>query len=282
MHPPLQHSPDMTETDFQVIADIAHKEAGLVFTPEKASLVRSRINRRLKKMGIKSFSDYITFITSQQGEAERKSMICSLTTNISSFFRESHHFDLFANKVFPQMLSNARNGGRVRIWSAGCSSGQEPYSIAMTMHSIAPDIVNLDVKVLATDIDADVLNVAAKGFYHSSEIENIDDNYRKEYFSPLTNGTQKGYLIDDRIRSLISFRELNLLHDWPMTGLFDAIFCRNVVIYFDEATQLRLWPRFEKATAPRGWLFVGHSERLSEKLDTRFQNVGPTTYRLPD
>jgi chemotaxis protein methyltransferase CheR len=132
MYQPQQHSPDMSETDFQVIADIAHQEAGLVFTPEKASLVRSRINRRLRKLGIKRFSDYIAFITSQQGEGERKSMINSLTTNISSFFRESHHFDLFANKVFPRLLSNARNGGRVRIWSAGCSSGQEPYSIAMT------------------------------------------------------------------------------------------------------------------------------------------------------
>ncbi|HGG63572.1 MAG TPA: hypothetical protein ENK34_03265 [Rhodobacteraceae bacterium] len=282
MYQPKQHSPDMSETDFQVIADIAHQDAGLVFTPEKASLVRSRINRRLRKLGIKRFSDYIAFITSQQGEGERKSMIYSLTTNISSFFREPHHFDLFANKVFPKLLSNARNGGRVRIWSAGCSSGQEPYSIAMTMHSIAPDLSNLDVKVLATDIDADVLEIAKTGFYHPSEIENISAGYQKEYFSPSTNGTQKGYLIDQRIRGLISFRELNLLHDWPMNGLFDAIFCRNVVIYFDESTQLRLWPRFEKATAPGGWLFVGHSERLSEKLGTSFQNVGPTTYRLPN
>ena len=282
MHQPQQHSPDMSETDFQVIADIAHQEAGLVFTPEKASLVRSRINRRLRKLGIKRFSDYIAYITSPKGEGEQKSMIYSLTTNISSFFRESHHFDLFANKVFPQLLSNARNGGRVRIWSAGCSSGQEPYSIAMTMHSIAPDISKLDVKVLATDIDADVLEVAKTGFYHSSEIENIIKNYRNEYFSPSTSDTQNGYLIDNRIRSLITFRELNLLHDWPMNGLFDVIFCRNVVIYFDETTQLRLWPRFEKATAPKGWLFVGHSERLSEKLDTCFQNVGPTTYRLPN
>lgn len=282
MYQPKQHSPDMSETDFQVIADIAHQDAGLVFTPEKASLVRSRISRRLRKLGIKRFSDYIAYITSQQGEGERKSMIYSLTTNISSFFRESHHFDLFANKVFPKLLSNARNGGRVRIWSAGCSSGQEPYSIAMTMHSIAPDLSNLDVKVLATDIDADVLEIAKTGFYHPSEIENISAGYQKEYFSPSTNGTQKGYLIDQRIRGLISFRELNLLHDWPMNGLFDAIFCRNVVIYFDESTQLRLWPRFEKATAPGGWLFVGHSERLSEKLGTSFQNVGPTTYRLPN
>ena len=152
----------------------------------------------------------------------------------------------------------------------------------MTMLSIAPDLSNLDVKVLATDIDADVLEIAKTGFYHPSEIENISAGYQKKYFSPSTNGTQKGYLIDQRIRGLISFRELNLLHDWPMNGLFDAIFCRNVVIYFDESTQLRLWPRFEKATAPGGWLFVGHSERLSEKLGTSFQNVGPTTYRLPN
>ncbi len=276
-----QYSPNMSKSDFEVIADIAHQEAGLVFTQEKASLVRSRINRRLLKLGLNSFSEYISLIKSHQGEDELKLMISSLTTNISSFFRESHHFELFAKTTFPHLLSFARAGGRVRIWSAGCSTGQEPYSIAMTMFSIAPDMGNLDIKILATDIDANVILTAKTGFYPETDMESVSKNYLNKYFKYTKDETNEGYLVDREIRNLITFRELNLLRDWPMKRHFDVIFCRNVVIYFDEETQLALWTRFENVAAPGGWLFVGHSERLPERLNTRFQNVGPTTYRLP-
>jgi len=277
---PAHQSPDMSETDFRAIADIAHREAGLAFPVEKAPLVQSRITRRLRKLRLKKFSDYIAFVTSPQGAAELRVMISSLTTNVSSFFRESHHFDIFREQAFPPLLSRARAGGRIRIWSAGCSTGQEPYSIAMTILDMTPDAQKLDIKILATDIDPNVIAIAKAGFYPRRDVESIDPDYQHRFFTAAQNGTSDGYRVNPQLQDLISFRELNLLHQWPMSGRFDAIFCRNVVIYFDEETQLSLWPRFENATAPEGWLFVGHSERLSEKIKTDFTTAGPTAYRL--
>ena len=271
----------MSDIDFKAISAIAYKEAGLVFLPEKASLVQSRINRRLRQLKIGSFSEYTAFVESEQGLAERKVMISSLTTNVSNFFRESHHFDILREQVLPGLLSRARAGGRIRLWSAGCSTGQEPYSIAMTLLDIAPDAPSLDIKILATDIDPNVILTAKKGFYDERSIIDIDVPLREKYLEPAQNGRKVGFNVTETVRNIISFHELNLLSQWPISGMFDVIFCRNVVIYFDEDTQLSLWPRFEAATAPDGWLFVGHSERLSDQLDTEFIVAGPTAYCRP-
>jgi len=271
----------MSDADFKAISDIAYKEAGLVFLPEKASLVQSRINRRLRQLKINSFSEYTSFVESEEGRTERRKMISSLTTNISNFFRESHHFDILRDQVLPGLLSRARSGGRVRIWSAGCSTGQEPYSIAMTLLDLAADAANLDIKILASDIDPNVIATAQQGYYDIRSISDIDHSLQQEFLTPVKSSNKNGFRIADPIRNLVSFRELNLLSRWPISGTFDVIFCRNVVIYFDEATQLSLWPRFESVTAPDGWLFVGHSERLSDKLETEFITAGPTAYHRP-
>jgi len=272
---------NMSDAEFKAISDIAYKEAGLVFLPEKASLVQSRINRRLRQLKISSFSEYTAFVESEEGRTERRKMISSLTTNISNFFRESHHFDILRNQVLPTLLSRARNGGRVRIWSAGCSTGQEPYSIAMILLDLAPDAADLDIKILASDIDPDVIATAEQGYYDIRSISDIDPDLQEKFLAPVKPGEKPGFRIADPVRKLISFRELNLLSRWPISGTFDVIFCRNVVIYFDEVTQLSLWPRFESVTAPGGWLFVGHSERLSDKLETGFVTAGPTAYHRP-
>ena len=282
MRPLSQSKLEMSEADFRAITDIAYKEAGLVFLPEKASLVCSRINRRLRKLRLNSFAEYTAFVTSDQGRDERRAMISSLTTNISNFFRESHHFDILRKEALPALLDRARAGGRVRLWSAGCSTGQEAYSMAMTLLDAAPDAASLDIKILATDIDPYVIAMAKQGFYDSRAVGGISSTLMEKFLSPAKNGPRDGYLISTEIQNLISFRELNLLRPWPISRSFDVIFCRNVVIYFDEKTQLSLWPRFESVTAPEGWLFVGHSERLSDKLETGFETVGPTTYRRGD
>jgi len=282
MRPLSQSKLEMSEADFRAITDIAYKEAGLVFLPEKASLVCSRINRRLRKLRLNSFAEYTAFVTSAQGRDERRAMISSLTTNISNFFRESHHFDILRKEALPALLDRARAGGRVRLWSAGCSTGQEAYSMAMTLLDAAPDAASLDIKILATDIDPYVIATAKQGFYDSRAVGGISSTLMEKFLSPAKNGPRDGYLISTEIQNLISFRELNLLRPWPISRSFDVIFCRNVVIYFDEKTQLSLWPRFESVTAPEGWLFVGHSERLSDKLETGFETVGPTTYRRGD
>lgn len=271
----------MSDTDFQAISDIAYKEAGLVFLPEKVSLVQSRINRRLRQLKINSFAEYTAFVESEQGLAERKVMISSLTTNVSNFFRESHHFDILKEQVLPSLLSRARAGGRVRLWSAGCSTGQEPYSIAMTLLDFAPDAPTLDIKILATDIDPNVIFTAKRGYYDNRSIGDIDVSLQSKYLETVTNGRKSGFQIAEPVRSMVSFRELNLLSHWPISGMFDVIFCRNVVIYFDEETQLALWPRFESVTESGGWLFVGHSERLSDRLKTEFVTAGPTAYHRP-
>jgi len=269
----------MSDVDFKAISDIAYNEAGLVFLPEKAPLVQSRINRRLRQLKIKSFSQYTAFVNTKEGLAERKVMISSLTTNVSNFFREPHHFEILKKQVLPNLISRARAGGRIRLWSAGCSTGQEPYSIAMTLLDAAPDAENLDIKILATDIDPNVIYTAKRGFYDDRSIDDIDEILREKYLEKVTSGKKSGIQIKDFVRNLVSFRELNLLSEWPISGVFDVIFCRNVVIYFDEATQLSLWPRFEAVTAHGGWLFVGHSERLSDRLDTNYSAAGPTAYQ---
>lgn len=271
----------MSDAEFKVISDIAYKEAGLVFLPEKAPLVQSRINRLLRKLKIESFAEYIAFVESQQGFDQRRAMISSLTTNVSNFFRESHHFDILKEKVIPNLLVRARAGGRIRFWSAGCSTGQEPYSIAMTLLDIAPDAPELDIKILATDIDPNVILTAKQGYYDKLSINGIHETLQRKFLEPAKNGGKIGFSISETVRSLVTFRELNLLSQWPISGEFDVIFCRNVVIYFDEMTQLSLWPRFEAVTARGGWLFVGHSERLSDQLDTEFITAGPTTYLRP-
>lgn len=271
----------MSDKDFQAISDIAYKEAGLVFMPEKVSLVQSRINRRLRHLKINSFSEYTSFVESELGFAERKVMISSLTTNVSNFFRESHHFDILREQVFPSMLARARAGGRVRLWSAGCSTGQEPYSMAMTLLDAAPDAPNLDIKILATDIDPNVISTAKKGYYDDRSADDISEAFQEKFTKNVKNGRKTGIQMTEALRNMVSFRELNLLSQWPISGKFDVIFCRNVVIYFDEVTQLSLWPRFEAVTAPDGWLFVGHSERLSERLETKFVTSGPTAYHNP-
>lgn len=271
----------MSDADFKAISDIAYSEAGLVFPPEKAPLVQSRITRRLRQLKITTFSDYTAFVNSEQGLTERKVMISSLTTNVSNFFREPHHFDILREEILPNLLSRARAGDRIRLWSAGCSTGQEPYSIAMTLLDMAPDASILDVKILATDIDPNVIVTAKQGYYDERAICDIDESLQKKYTETVGNGRKSGFQIKECVRDLISFRELNLLSEWPISGIFDVIFCRNVVIYFDEMTQLSLWPRFESVTASGGWLFVGHSERLSDRLDTEFIAAGPTAYQRP-
>lgn len=281
MGQPISDTLTMSDADFKAISDIAYQEAGLVFLPEKAPLVQSRINRRLRKLKIKAFSDYTAFVNSEQGLAERKVMISSLTTNVSNFFREPHHFDILRAEVLPNLLTRARAGERIRFWSAGCSTGQEPYSIAMTILDMAPDAANLDIKILATDIDPNVILTAKQGYYDDRALCDIDTSLQEKYLENVTNGQKSGFQINESVRRLISFRELNLLSKWPISGHFDAIFCRNVVIYFDEKTQLSLWPRFESVTTPGGWLFVGHSERLSDRLDTEFITAGPTAYQRP-
>ena len=252
----------LTQDDFTRIAKILQSEAGIVLSPSKSALVYSRLAKRLRLLGIDSFKAYCEFVSGTEGTAERGEMLSALTTNVTHFFREKHHFDHLRASVFPGLVAAARRGGRVRIWSAGCSQGQEPYSIALTLLSMMPDALDHDVRILASDIDPNVVRFGAAGIYSASVLEPVPSDLRRRYFEPVA-GQADSFRVTDVVRDLVAFRELNLIGTWPMRGTFQVIMCRNVTIYFDQPTREAIWGRFADYLDPAGWLYIGHSERLS-------------------
>ena len=266
-----------TEDDFRRIAAMLHGETGIVVTAGKATLVYSRLAKRLRTLGLESFKAYCALVASAEGAAERQTMFAALTTNVTRFFREPHHFEHLKTRVLPPLIAGARQGKRVRIWSAACSSGQEPYSAAMTLLALAPDAARLDIKILATDIDPNMVADGRGGVYPRGLLDAVPPDLRHRWFSPAADGV--GMRIDDEVKALVAFRELNLIGEWPMQGTFDAIFCRNVVIYFGEDTQARIWSRFAPLLRPGGALYIGHSERVSGPASDQFTPDGVTTYR---
>ena len=196
---------------------------------------------------------------------------------MTRFFRENHHFDHLNTEILPALIKRVKAGGRARIWSAGCSSGEEPYSIALSVLSLEPNIANYDFKILASDIDPEIVANAHRGVYRESALETVPPAMQKKYFKP--HETQSGmYSVSDKLKSIIAFRELNLMHDWPFRGLFDVIFCRNVVIYFDTETSKRVWAKFAEKMEPNGMLYVGHSERVGNFDAIGIKPVGVTAY----
>lgn len=269
----------LDKNSFRAIADLAYRESGLTLVEEKATMIQSRLRHRLRALKINDFPDYCSYVESEWGRGERKQLISALTTNVSHFFRENHHFDALCDHVGAAMLS-LRNGGRFRIWSAGCSNGQEALSAAIRLLHFFPDIADLDLRILATDIDPEVIKFARQGTYPLKYLSGVTEPTLKQYFiqTPGQDGTE-AFTAGPNLKKLIRFNELNLLAPWPMRGQFDVIFCRNVVIYFDLATQTGLWPRFREMLAPHGLLFLGHSERISDPATIGFTCFGPTTYR---
>jgi chemotaxis protein methyltransferase CheR len=265
-----------TEADFRRISAMVHGDAGIHLPDAKATLVYSRLAKRLRALGLTSFKDYCALVSAAEGVDERQKMLAALTTNVTRFFREPHHFEHLKEKVLPPLLDAARRGGKVRIWSAACSSGQEPFSIAMTILSLMPDAGDRDIKILATDIDPNMVAEGRGGSYAAHLLDGVPDNYRKRWTSAGPGGEVK---MADDLRALITFNELNLIGDWPMKGGFDAIFCRNVAIYFEDDTQARLWSRFAPLNKVGGALYIGHSERIQGSAVDLYKPDGVTTYR---
>ncbi|MEL6227336.1 MAG: protein-glutamate O-methyltransferase, partial [Pseudomonadota bacterium] len=267
--------PDMSAEAFEAFARIAHGNWGLVLVPEKRAMVASRLRHRVRACGLDGFDAYQELVQSEAGSDELANMISALTTNVSHFFREPHHFDILSKEVLPRAKRTLAEKGRFRIWSAGCSNGQEPYSIAMHLLNEAPELASSDFKILATDIDPKVISFAKTGAYDEALLRGLPGAYRKRFTTPIKGGAS----ISKELRGLITFNRLNLLEPWPMTGAFDAIFCRNVVIYFDQPTQDALWPRFNAALVPTGMLFLGHSERIQGFEDFGFSPSGATAFK---
>lgn len=263
-----------TDEDFRALAQLARAQFGLSLAESKKPLVYSRLARRLRARNICRFDDYMSLLDIPDEQDERLQLISALTTNVTSFFREKHHFQTLREIVLPRLASRRR----LRIWSAGCSTGQEAYSIAMTLLEALPDAGSRDIRILATDIDPAVVERAKVGSYAVEDIENLSAEMRREWTraSPETTGKSE---IAAEVKRMISFGELNLVDPWPFHGPFDAIFCRNVAIYFDQETQQRLWQRFAGMLDDGGYLFIGHSERVSGPALQALETAGVTTYR---
>ena len=270
----------MSKRDFDEIAAMLYADAGIYLPPSKVNLVYSRLAKRLRALGLESFRDYCQLVGAPDGADERLEMLSALTTNVTRFFRESHHFEHLKVEVLPPLLESARRGGRARLWSAACSSGQEPYSMALTALSVDASAAAYDVKILATDIDPRVVADGERGAYAEAALVDVPPALRQRYFIPPARGARPEWRVADELRRLVVFRTLNLNADWPMRGKFAAIFCRNVVIYFDEATQQRVWSRFVDKLEPKGWLYIGHSERVTGPAASRLFSQGVTAYRL--
>ncbi|MEO1490645.1 MAG: protein-glutamate O-methyltransferase [Pseudomonadota bacterium] len=264
--------------DLDRIAALVHEAAGIVITEEKSAMVQARLSPRLRATGTKAFGEYIDFVTSDAGRDERGPFIRALTTNLTRFYREPHHFTDFREKLLPSLLPRLKKGGKVRIWSSACSTGEEPYSIAFDILRTIPDAAKYDIRVLATDIDSDVVAQAKQGRYAERIVKNVPDDLRNSFFTAAGAGAAREHCVVQAAKDLITFRELNLLHPWPVKGPFDAIFCRNVMIYFNRDTQEMLLERFAALVNDHARLYLGHSERVTGKAQARFENTGMTTY----
>lgn len=271
----------LTAEDFRQIAEILHDHAGIQLSETKAALVYARLAKRLRALGLENFRDYCAYVAKSDGLDERQRMVAALTTNVTKFYRESHHFDHLKKSVLPGLLEDARRGAPVRIWSAGCSNGQEAYSAALVILSMMPDVARYDVKILASDIDPNMIAEGKAGQYPDQALSDVPPELKKRWFQRAPGGFagQQMWQVADEARNLVAFRELNLFAKWPMQRKFDVIFCRNVVIYFDKIKQAALWTRFSEALKPDGWLYIGHSERVSGPSVDHFASEGITTWR---
>jgi chemotaxis protein methyltransferase CheR len=273
---PSGDASQLSPAEFSRIAEIARREAGLALSPAKNAMISARIARRLRDIGKPDYASYVAYLESGAGADELRMLISALTTNVTHFFREDHHFRLLETEVEEILAAGAKAGRPVRLWSAGCSTGQEPYSMAITIMRKFPQGSAHDVRILATDVDEAALALAIRGRYTPAQLEGVSFADRRRFFEERDRGEME---VGADIRRLVTFRPLNLVGPWPLQKTFDAIFCRNVVIYFDSETQAALWPRFHRALTPGGLLVIGHSERLDPVIARQFVSVGITSYR---
>ena len=267
----------ISDDEFDYFRAIAYREAGISIADFKRNMVFRRISKRVRTLGLKSIADYRSHLESGHWDSERQPLINALTTNKTSFFREEHHFRYLEQTALPEFNAASRAGGprRLRIWSAGCSSGEEPYSVAMTLHKMIDRLNECDARILATDIDTEMVEHGKRGVYANEFLDDIPGDYRLKYTGVADNGH---FQMSHAMKKLITFKALNLLGDWPMKGPFDMIFCRNVVIYFDKPNKEILFDRFADILKPGGLLLIGHSESLF-KVTKRFRMVGQSVYQ---
>jgi chemotaxis protein methyltransferase CheR len=266
---------ELSDDDFQRIRRLVRERLGIALAPSKRELVYGRLSRRLRALKLRDFSAYLQRIES--GEDEELQHFCNaITTHLTSFFRERHHFDFLAQQLLPALERSERGTRRMRLWSAGCSTGEEPYSIAIVLLEHMRYLRNWDIRILATDIDTSVLSHARGGRYSMERLEKMESERLQRWFDRTPDGQH--FVVRDELKRLITFKALNLMDEWPMKGPMDVIFCRNVVIYFDRETQRRMVTRMAALQRPDDHLILGHSESLLQ-VSKQYRLVGDTIHR---
>ncbi|WP_298675799.1 protein-glutamate O-methyltransferase CheR [uncultured Sphingomonas sp.] len=265
--------------DFAAIAAIMQRDARIALSEAKTTLVESRLARRLRTFGLTRFSDYVALV--ERDADERHAMVVALTTNHTLFFREPHHFTHFEEVLLPRLRQKQ---GPVRIWSAGCSSGEEVYTIAMCLlgrdRAAAGWLRDRDVRLLATDIAPPVVEAVRNACYADHATKGVPEPWRSLWMQPTADGG--AMVMDERARALVTANVLNLFDPWPLKAAYDAIFCRNVMIYFDDQAKEELQLRLIDQLVPGGLLYIGHSERLLGAAARAMESCGHTIYRKPE
>ena len=264
------------DDDFQALRVLVKSLTGIHLSDQKRELVYGRLTRRLRALQLRSFAEYRERL---KGDAQELAELCNaITTNLTSFFREPHHFQYLREHVLAPLAADRAGPRRLRIWSAGCSTGEEPYSIAMTVLETLPDAGRWDVRILATDLDSEVLERARRGIYPAERMGNVSPERLQRFFTERQEAGGVCRQIAPEVAALVTFKQLNLIHALPMRGPLDAIFCRNVVIYFDKDTQRELFARVARLQRPGDLLFLGHSESLFKVCDS-YALIGKTIHR---
>lgn len=281
--PPAPGGVELPHSLYRQFAALVYQAAGISLGDAKVELVRSRLIKRLRILQLPDFKAYYDLVKNHDPQGnEMVMLIDAISTNKTDFFRENQHFVFLAEEIFPTLVEQARSNGRgrIRIWSAGCSSGEEPYTLALVLRdALGAQSNGIDAKILATDISTKVLASAQEGIYEESKVLPVPPKYKNLGFAKERSPKGNVYRIRPEVKSLITFRRLNLMSpEFPFRGLFDVIFCRNVMIYFDKSTQESLVNKFHRYLHPGGHLFIGHSESLNG-LNVPFQFVRPTIYR---
>lgn len=267
----------LNKPELDRIAKVVCDLSGIEIPFEKKTLVQARLARSIRRTGVSSFAEYCRIIEDPSEADERAELLSALTTNVTRFFREKHHFDHLVRTVLPKLEAKAQRGAPIHIWSAAASTGEEPYSIALALAKAWPKSRQWNIKILATDIDPAVIAKAKIGSYR---IDGQDADTLAPYRAHFNvDSASKTWVVTDQIKQMISFETLNLHDPWRMTNKFDVVFCRNVVIYFNEARQNKIWDNFSRFLNPDGALYIGHSERIEACEKRKFELDGVTTYR---
>jgi chemotaxis protein methyltransferase CheR len=278
----ISHSIPIKDSEYRALAQFIYDKCGISLGDNKQELVKTRLGKRLRALGLRSYGEYYRLVSEARDDEELMLMLNAVTTNFTSFYREKQHFDFLTQTALPDIAAHKRSQGsqRLRAWCAASSTGEEPYTLALTLAEFFSDYPAWDVKLLATDISTKVLNLAVRGVYTADKVSAVAPSLLERYFDRVDDDGEEAFQVKAAVRAMVTFRRLNLMDTvFPFKGPFDFISCRNVMIYFDPPTQVAVVGKMLKLLAPGGYLLIGHSENLPPVFRTQVQVLAPATFR---